>query len=186
MKKTLIAIAIIGLASTAVAGWPEGYQGDQLPDGCFGIEAEIVDWLDRNPWGQVSPVGVVAAGDLCVEGEVATLNIKYIVNRRCEDGAPPVCEYRVTVPFQEPIRVLPFVQGAYIAYVHNDNSTAPYEALVWDLEADEGLFIDGVFDFVTPLWFYESDEYTRLVWKVSPRSEELIFPRARKGARPRR
>jgi hypothetical protein len=192
MKRFLITLILIaGLAAPAAAGWPEGYQGDELPDGCFNIRAEIVDWLDRNPWGMISPVGVQAAGDICVEDGVATLNLQYIVSESCVEspwgvvGEDEVCEYRVRVEFSEPIRVLPFVSGAYIAYVHEDGDIVPYEALVWDAESDSGRFIDGVFDFVTPLWFYESDEYTRLVWEVAPRTGDLIFPQKRR-VNPRR
>lgn len=189
MKRFLtLALAILFFAAPAVAGWPEGYQGDELPDGCFNIKAEIVDWLDRNPWGVISPVGVQAAGDLCVEDGVARLNIQYIVWEYCEEapygviGDSEVCEYRVRVEFREPLRVLPFEKGAYIAYVHEDGNIVPYEALVWDLESDSGRFVDGVFDFVTPLWFYESDEYTRLEWLIEPRSGDLVFPNVRRGA----
>jgi hypothetical protein len=189
MKKTLCAIVLIlGFAATGFAGWPEGYQGDELPDGCFNIEAEIVEWHDANPWGQRSPVGVVAVGDICVESGVATLNFQYIANKSCYEpaygvvGDPVVCEYRVSVSFSQPVRVLPFVNGAYIAYVHEEGDIAPYEALVWDADSDLGVFVDGVFDFVTPLWFYESDEYTRYVWEVSPRSGDLVFPKTRRGS----
>lgn len=186
MKRLIIALAIIGLASTAFAGWPAGYQGDELPDGCFPVKAEIIDWLDFNPWGQPSPVGLIAAGDLCVENGVANFSLDYIVDEQCREapygvvGDPPICDYKVKVVFREPLRVLPFVDGAYIAYVHEGN-VVPYEALVWDADADQGVFIDGVFDFVNPLWFTESDGFTRIVWVVEPRSGDLIFPKIRRG-----
>lgn len=190
MRKTLIVFGLaLALAAPVAAGWPEGYQGDEIDQGCFPVALEISEWYDMNPWGQRSPVGVQAIGDLCVDGGVATLSIDYIVNEVCNEPAwgardqAPTCKYYVRVAFNEPARVLPFVDGAYIAYVIESGDIAPYEALVWDADVFRGRFIDGVFDFVSPLWFYESDQYTRVTWEVKPLFGEVIFPRVRRGSR---
>ena len=194
MKKilsTLFGIFMLG-AVTVSAGWPDEYVGDELPDGCLQIEAEIVEWLDMNAWGMVSPVGVVVIGELCVQSGVATLSFEWMVSRECEEtpwgqvGNPENCRYRVGTRLRGPDKVMPFQNGAYVAYVHSPSGVVPYEALTWIEEDGAGRFVSGVFDFVTPLWFYESDEYTRVEWVVQPLRGEVIwpahrFPKARRG-----
>jgi hypothetical protein len=194
MKKTFgVIIMSLLLAAPAFGGWPEGYQGDAFEEGqCLDFEAEIIEWEDHNPWGQRSPVGVNAVGSLCMDDAVLHFAIHYLVNRKCEQ--PPwgtrddeeVCEYRATVRLAEPGRILPWADGSYIAYVHQPDGSVPYESVTWDAENEVGRFVDGVFDFVTPFWFYESDSHTRTTWEFRPRKGELTFPKQRRGAQPRK
>jgi hypothetical protein len=44
------------------------------------------------------------------------------------------------------------------------------------------VFVTGVFDFITPLWFVESDEFTRWKMLVSPRIAKA-FPMRRIAGR---
>lgn len=194
MKRSFFTVAFVLLTAVAFGSWPEGYQGDELPStSCFGFVAEVTDWVDRNPWGMRSPVGFKVIGEVCEQDGVAQFAFEWVVSREvCTTppysgvGEEETCDYYVRIPWSEGPRYLPWVQGAYISYVHNDNSTATYEAFIWDEASQTGRFIDGVFDFVTPLWFYESDDYTRWEWELKPISGEVIIKRAvggRKGLR---
>jgi hypothetical protein len=191
MRKTitflLVTLAVLfGTATADAQSWPEGYQGDEFAEGqCLDFEAEIVEWLDRNPWGQRSPVGVQAIGSLCMDDSVLHFAIHFIVHKTCvtaaySGGESQICEYQTVAKFREPGRILPWANGAYIAYVHEPNETAPYEAVVWDADSETGRFVDGVFDFVTPLWFFESEAYTRTVWEFKPRNGDVIYSKERR------
>ena len=178
---TLLGIFMLG-AVAASGGWPDEYVGDELPDGCGQFEAEVVEWLDMNPWGQVSPVGVVVIGDVCVANDVATFHLGWIVSRECREAPwgsqddTEVCSYRVGSRMRVPDKVMPFQNGAYVAYVHAQDGSVPYEALTWSDEDGAGRFVSGTFDFVSPLWFYESDEHTRVEWVVRPLRGEVTYP----------
>jgi hypothetical protein len=193
MKKTLIVFTILfvfAFATPVFAGWPEGFVGVEIADGCYDIKAEIVEWHDANPWGQRSPVGVVAAGDVCVEDGVARLNIAYFVIEQCQEtawgmiGDDETCTYYVKTVVQEPLHVLPFEQGSYIAYVSEqvDGETVlRFEALT-SFE-DAAYFTTGAFLFTPPLFYELDNRYTRVTWEISKRKGDLVFPRVHKPKR---
>lgn len=191
MKKTLIVFLLIAFASTVSAGWPEGYQGEELENGCFEIVAHIDSYHDKNPWGMIDPSNTFfVLGDLCVEGGVANLLFERFAYIKCEEspwgviGQDEVCTAKLGGVWPEGPRILPFENGSYIAGTFEQakgDTVYRYEALT--CEGDVCKFTDGVFLFTTPLWFDEDDRFTRAVWIVEPWTGEIIEP---KRARARR
>lgn len=201
MKKIIsfliVILAVIFAAPAEAQQWPDGYQGDQIEsEACFGVILEATEWLDRNPWGQVSPVGTLYYGTICphdgtvVPVEAVEFRLEYIVAQRCTEtpysgGDGIACTYRATTRMKAPPRLLTFWFGTYISYVHEDDNLVPYEAIVWDADTETGTFTDGAFDFVSPLWFYESDRATRTRYSIHRWDGDPVL-KTRRGAKARR
>ena len=187
MKKAIIALFALLIASAAFAGYPEEYYGPPLPEGCIEIEAYIPEggFLDRYPWSMPSPEEVIFWwGTLCVEGDVAVIEFTDLGSRVCRENAwgsrddVPSCYGWHKVDIHDPDRyVIPWDPdfeddwGFYIAQVWNGD--------VWLYNSvtnnDDGsmTFVQGGFDFVSPLWFIESDDYSRWTFKVKPKTSPV-------------
>jgi hypothetical protein len=141
----------------------------------------------------VSPVGVGAIGEVCVDQDgregVALLDIQYFANAVCEEtpygvvGDPEECTYYVRNSYSQPDKILVFESGAYIAYVLDNYDEVPFEALVWDNEANAGVFYQGVLEFAPPVFFDFNFNRTQVEWVVEPRSGEVVFPRTRRAGK---
>jgi hypothetical protein len=161
-----------------MAGYPEEYYGPPIPDGCIEIEAYVpAGWfLDRNPWSMPSPEeNIFWFGELCVEGNVAVLEFTELGNRTCRETPwgtrddEPLCFSGWTMKLSQPDRHVmawdpsfPVDWGFYIASVHFDDWLWRYDSLTVTTGGDM-VFVEGVFEFVTPLWWVESNDFTR--WK---------------------
>jgi len=181
-----IAVMFLALMVTPslMAAYPEDYFGPPLPDGCMEIEAYVPEggFLDRNPWSMPSPEeGIFWFGTLCVEGGVAALEFTQIANRACYKhpwgipGDPDVCYAGWTIEIREPDRHvmawdLDFKVdwGFYIASIFMGEWEWQYESLTARADGT-AVFVTGVFEYVQPLWFVESDKWTRWKFLVSPR-----------------
>lgn len=71
--------------------------------------------------------------------------------------------------------------GFYLAKVHFGNWEWSYESLTASTGGNL-VFVTGVFEFITPFWWVESDNWTRWKWLVSPR-RAMAFPMRRIGGR---
>ena len=168
-----------------------------LPEGCMEIEAYVPDgWFhDRNPWSMPSPEeGIFWFGTLCVEGGVAALEFTHLGSRRCYKppygviGDPDICFAGYTIEISKPDRHVmpwdpdfPIDWGFYIASIFIGDWEWSYESLT-AIEGMDMVFVTGVFEYHQPLWFVESDKYTRWKFLVSPRTAKA-FPMRRSVGR---
>lgn len=196
-RQIVILFLAVLIAAPALAGYPQEYYGAPLPDGCMEIEAYVPSgWFhDRNPWSMPSPEeGVFWFGTLCVEGGVAVLEFDRLGSRRCYEapwgmpGDPEICFAGYTIEVSKPDRHVMAWDlnfevdwGFYIASVHFGNWEWSYESLTV-VSPNEWVFVTGVFDFITPLWWVESDTWTRWKFLVSPRTAKA-FPMRRSVGR---
>ncbi|MHC4371004.1 MAG: hypothetical protein ACYSW8_25625 [Planctomycetota bacterium] len=186
MRRQIIVLFVTLLvAGAAFGGYPEEYYGPPLPDGCMDVEAYVPSgWFhDRNPWSMPSPEeGIFWFGTLCVEGGVAALEFTRLGSRRCYEapwgtpGNPPICFAGYTIEISRPDRHVmawdpdfDIDWGFYLASVHFGEWIWSYESLT-AIEGNDMVFVTGVFEFITPLWYVESDDYTRWKFLVSPRT----------------
>lgn len=199
MRRNIIILCLLLVvpAGIVLAGYPEDYFGPPVPEGCIDIEAYVPSgwFLDRNPWSMASPEeNVFWFGTLCVEGGVAALEFTRLGSRRCYEapygviGDPPICYSGWTIEISKPDRHVmawdpnfAIDWGFYIASVHFGNWEWSYESLT-AIEGVDMVFVTGVFDFITPLWWVESDQYTRWKFLVSPRTARA-FPLRRSAGR---
>jgi hypothetical protein len=177
-------------AGVASAGYPDDYFGPPLPDGCIEIEAYMPDgwFLDRNPWSMPSPEETIFwFGTLCVEGSVAVLEFTALAGRHCREapwgviGDPPICYSWHLVDIRDPDRHVmawdPDFEpdwGFYLASVHAGEWIWFYESLTADPDGTHMIFTEGAFEYVQPLWFVESDDYTRWKFLVTERSTPMF------------
>lgn len=181
MRKVFISIAIVLLlAAPAFAGYPEEYYGVPLEDGCFEIEAFIPEggWHDMNPWGMISPEeNIIWFGELCVENDVATLEFTQVGTRHCTSS---IYNHNIEqcwawlfnpVGVSDPV-VMFWDNGFYLTSVDFGDNFYAYDALTVNADGTM-VYVEGVFEFVTPLWFYESDEFTRTRYNVSERQTDI-------------
>lgn len=190
MKRMIIILAIILFAAPVFGEWPENYQGEEQADGCHEIVANIFDYHDRNPWGMPDPSYTFnVLGTVCFDNGVATLTFNNIAYIKCVitpySGPDANCKAKLGPAWSEGPKVLPFVDGSYIAGVweHKDGEQLfVYEALT--CTSEECVLVDGVFEFVTPFWYYEHDGFTRARWEIHPWNGEIIEKSQRRaGAR---
>lgn len=153
-------------------------------------------YLDRNPWSSPSPEeNVFWFGTLCVESGIAVLEFTHLGSRRCFDppygviGDPQICYAGWSIEISSPDRhVLPWDPafqidwGFYIASIFIGDWQWSYESLT-AIEGDDMIFVTGVFDFITPLWYAESDQWTRWKFLVSPRTAKAFPMRRVMGGR---
>lgn len=188
---TVHALAILGLIAILFSAppaegqvFPEEYAGDVIQsDECFGVILEVTDWLDRNFWGQQSPVGLQYYGQICPTSEKVgsiRFEITYAVRSRCTEtpwGSPfndePECRYTAIRATDQAPRLMTIWSGVYVSYVIDHENAAPYEAITWDSETETGTYRAGTFEFVPPLWFFESDGHTRTVYSLKRFDGEL-------------
>lgn len=194
MRRQIMILFLVLLGAVVVEGsYPEDYYGPRLPDGCMDIEAYVPSgWFhDRNPWSMPSPEeSVFWFGTLCVEGRVAVLEFTRLGSRRCYENpfGFEECFAGWTIEISKPDRhVLPWDLdfeidwGFYLAKVHFGNWEWSYESLTAGTGRDM-MFVTGVFDFITPFWWVESDQWTRWKFRVSPRTAKA-FPMRRSVGR---
>jgi hypothetical protein len=194
MRGQIVILALLlAMASPALAAYPEDYYGPPIPSGCMEVEAYIPDgwYLDRNPWSSPSPEeSIFWFGMLCVEGDIAVLEFTSLGSRSCYEQlwGSDICYAGWSIELNIPDRhVLPWDPdfqvdwGFYIASIFMGGWQWSYESLT-DLGDGSFMFVTGVFDFITPLWFVESDDYTRWKLLVSPRTAKA-FPVRRIGGR---
>jgi len=176
----VLSLALLLVAGGVFAGYPEDYFGPPLPEGCIKIEAYVPSgwFLDRNPWSMPSPEeSIFWFGTLCVEGPVAVLEFTELGSRYCKPSIfnPNIeeCYARTWLTISKPDRhVMAWDTnfepdwGFYIASVHTGDWTWTYDSLT---NNDNGTmtFVTGTFDFITPLWWVESDNHTRWKFLVS-------------------
>lgn len=196
-RQIVILFVAVMMAGSLMAAYPEDYYGPPIPDGCMDIQAYVPDgwFLDRNPWSMPSPEeGIFWFGTLCVDGGVAALEFTQIASRACykqpwgtrED--PDICYAGWMVEIREPDRHvmawdLDFQVdwGFYIASIFMGDWEWQYESLTV-IEGDDMVFVTGTFEYHQPLWFVESDKWTRWKFLVSPRTV-TGFPVRRSFAR---
>ncbi len=198
MRRMIIVLLVALMVPLAALGaYPEDYYGPPLPDGCMDVEAFVPDgWFhDRNPWSMPSPEeSIFWFGTLCVESGIAVLDFDRLGGRYCYEAPwgtiddPPVCFAGWTIELSHPDRHVmawdPNFEidwGFYIASVHFGDWEWSYESLTVRAPF-EWIFVTGVFDFITPLWWVESDTWTRWKWLVTPRTAKA-FPMRRVGGR---
>lgn len=186
----LVPMMILILATAgAEGGYPAEYYGPQLPNGCMDVEAYVPSgWFhDRNPWSMPSPEeSVFWFGSLCVENGVAVLEFTSLAGRHCREapwgvvGDPPLCYAWHMLDIRRPDRHVmawdlgfEIDWGFYLASVHFGEWIWSYESLT-TIEGDDMVFVTGVFEFITPLWWVESDAYTRWKFLVSPRTTPMF------------
>ncbi len=172
MKKFLVFLVLVVLvlfgAQSVDAKWPAEYEGDRVPDGCYAVQSEITDWVDRNPWGQYSPVGVQKIGELCVEGDIARLHFTNFANIYCSETpfsghVSEACVYKLGIPIDQPEYLLPWNNGSYIVQVVEAKGIEIYSrfhALTFDEETGKAEFVTGAFLYIPPLFYEESTEHT--------------------------
>lgn len=192
-RQIVILFLVLAVTGTVCAGYPPEYYGPRLPDGCMDIEAYVPSgWFhDRNPWSMPSPEEhIFWFGELCVEGGVAALEFTRLGSRRCYEDPWGFerCFASYTIPLSTPDRHvmawdpnLEIDWGFYLASIHFDNWEWSYESLTASTLGNM-IFVTGVFDFITPFWWTESDTWTRWKWLVSPRTAKA-FPLRRSGGR---
>lgn len=180
MKRLLtmlfLIVCIVTPAATE-ATWPEQYQGDRIPEGCYDIQAEVVDWHDMNPWGMHSPVGLTAVGELCVDADVATFQLTHFGEMSCDappwsgGSGEPVCTMILRTKINVPPRVLPWNGGSYLVQIVDVSEAAQiiskFEALTYDHLSGDAVFTEGALLYIPPLFYEDHDGYTRTTWAVS-------------------
>jgi hypothetical protein len=189
MKRFLTFAAILILASTAFAGYPADYHGDQLPDGCIEVEAWITEFHDMNPWGSPDPTGMhFLFGTLCVEpgSDVAVLDLTQFAYRYCREapwGAPGdqlVCHARYLGEWRWSRHVLARDNGVYISGIWSEDNDGQaiyhFDALTYDAETNTARWVQGTFS-LSSMWFEDDDRYTRTTWTVQPRQAEALMRR---------
>jgi hypothetical protein len=194
-RQIIILLVALALPLAAFGTYPEDYYGPPILDGCMDVEAFIPSgwYLDRNPWSAPSPEeDVFWFGMLCVESGIAVLEFTHLGSRRCYEQlwGPDVCFAGYVIEISSPDRhVLPWDPdfqidwGFYIAQIFIGDWQWSYESLTADAGGEPSMvFVTGVFDFITPLWFVESDEFTRWKMLVSPRIAKA-FPMRRIAGR---
>jgi hypothetical protein len=187
MKRHIIVLLALLVAATAWGGaYPDEYYGPPLPaqGECIEIEAYTpTGWYhDMNPWSMPSPEeGVIWFGTLCVEGPVAVLEFTQLAGRYCNEapwgtpGDPPLCWAWMWLDINEPDRHImawdPAFDsdwGFYQASVSAGDWIWIYDSIT-DLGDGTAMFVEGAWHFIPPLWFEESDEFTRWKFLVSPK-----------------
>jgi len=189
MRRHIIILAIVLMAAGSLAAqYPVEYYGQPLPlaDGdCAEVEAYLESYLDMNPWSMPDPTGhFFLFGTLCMEGDSAVLTFEEMASRSCRQAPwgsvddTPICEYYTVRQLSRVSRhVMPWKKGIYRGfYLSSLPDTSPfwkYESLTYEGD-NEATYIEGVFEFVTPLWYLESDLFTRRVYKVVPRTAKPL------------
>jgi len=195
MRRNIIILCLLLVvpAGIVLAGYPEDYFGPPAPNGCIKVEAYVPSgWFhDRNPWSMPSPEETVFwFGELCVENGVAVLEFTQLGSRRCYENPWGLeeCYAGWLIEISKPDRHLmawdpdfDIDWGFYLAKVHFRDWEWSYESLTASTGNDM-VFVTGVFEFITPFWWVESDNWTRWKFLVSPRSA-IGFPMRRIGGR---
>ena len=186
MKKFIGTMLILLVASVVSAVYPDAYYGDPLPmenGECVEIQAHLESWLDMNPWGMPDPTGTYFLfGSLCLNEGVAVLTFNTIAGRECKPRPYgtiedlPICEYwapRTITGWGEHILAWSPKDttgvGVYIATIEGQYPFWKYESFTYT-GGESGTFVEGVFEFVTPLWFFESDLFTRKTYVIAPKT----------------
>jgi len=172
---------ILGVGSSAVAAYPEDYFGPPIPDGCMDVQAYVpAGWfLDRNPWSMPSPEeNVFWFGNLCVESGIAVLEFTQLGSRRCYEDPWGFEEcyagwlINISTPDRHVMAWDPDFQvdwGFYLTSIFMGNWEWQYESLTASTGGNM-VFVTGTFEYHMPLWFVESDNWTRWKFLVSPRT----------------
>ena len=174
----ILSLALLLVAGAVFAGYPEEYFGPPLPEGCIEIEAYVPSgwFLDRNPWSMTSPEeSIFWFGERCIEGPVAVLEFKSIAGRHCYEslfGFEKCYAWHwsnISYPDRH-VMVWDFPpdSGFYLTSIFKGDWEWFYESLT---NQGDGTFVftEGVFDFVSPFWWLESDNYTRWKFLVTER-----------------
>lgn len=196
-RQIIVLLVALMVPLAALAAYPEDYYGPPIPDGCMDVEAFVPDgwFLDRNPWSMPSPEeDIFWFGELCVESGIAMLEFTHLGSRRCYKypwgmpGDPDVCYAGWLIEISTPDRHImawdPDFEidwGFYIASVHFGDWLWSYESLT-AIEGGDMIFVTGVFEYAQPLWYLESDNWTRWKFLVSPRTTKG-FPMRRSAMR---
>lgn len=88
----------------------------------------------------------------------------------------PICEYWAPRPIKgwgkHVLAWTPKYEtelGLYLSSIQAQYPFWKYESFTYN-GGNDGSFTEGVFEFVTPLWFFESDLFTRKKYVVSPKT----------------
>lgn len=190
MLKTAAATFVFLLTSTlAFAQYPEQYYGPPLESaGCVEIEAYTPEgwYLDRNPWSAPSPEErFIWFGELCVDGPVAVLTFESFSYRVCHPTfyGPDECMgwgvFVIRIPDRHVMTWDPEFEtdwGFYQAAVQVGEWAWAYDSLT-NLGDGTAMYSEGVWEFEQPLWWVESDEFTRWQFIVSERSTPVFTNR---------
>jgi hypothetical protein len=185
MRRNIIVLtmAAVMFAGTALAGYPEEYYGQPLPEGCIEIEAWVPagGFHDMNPWSMPSPEeSIIWFGSLCVDDPIAVLEFTQLGGRYCTRSIfnPNIeeCYAWVWLTIGVPDRHVMTWQpefapdwGFYLTSIFIGEWTWLYDSLTNN--GDETMtFIEGAFGYVLPSWFVESDDYTR--WRFTVREKQ--------------
>ena len=184
MRRMIVILGVVLLMFTGLAygGYPEDYHGDLLPDGCWDVQSTIIDWHDRNPWGQTDPTGVFFLfGSLCTEDGVAVLDLTEWGWRRCYEapwgtpGNPPICNATYLGEWKWSRHVLAYDTGVYISGIWTEDREGQgvylFVALTYDADTNTARFVEGAFS-LSSIWFSDNDNYTRTTWSVEPWTAE--------------
>ena len=197
MRRQIIILSVLlFVGGLAFAGYPEDYFGPPLPEGCIEIEAYTpTGWYhDMNPWSGASPEeGIMWFGELCVEGPVAVLEFTKLGGRYCTPSIfnPNIDEcyafpwFTISKPDRHVMTWQPEFGpdwGFYLTSVHTGDWNWIYDSLTNNGD-DTATFIEGVFEFITPLWYVESDDFTRWKFLVSEAHTPIFGVRTTIGRR---
>ena len=189
-RQIIILIAVLLVALPLAAQYPGKYYEQPLPlanGQCVQVEAYLSAYLDMNPWSMPDPTGAYFLfGTLCAEGDSAVLTFEEMASRKCRQAPwgsvddKPICDqYFAVRPLRNIIRhVLPWVadntgSGFYLASMAATYPFWNYESLTYHGN-NCATYVEGVFEFVTPLWYLESDLFTRRVYDIAPRTAQPL------------
>jgi hypothetical protein len=192
----LFVLALALVATPAAGGYPAQYIGDQLPDGTvLEVEAVLVGWTDRQPWGMRDPSGTFYLfGELTVEDGVAVLEFNEMAGRHCKPSIwnPNIEEcyaWRWNADHYER-HVLAFDDrgdgsGVYVASVWNEASDLFFfEALTVDQATGVHTFTKGAWESdQAPPWIVDSERRTRWTFELRERVTEYRAATRRAGQR---
>jgi len=190
-RQIIILIAVLLVAGPLVAQYPDWYYGQPLPidsGQCVEVQAYLSCYHDMNPWSMPDPTeSYFLFGTLCVDGGSAILTFEEMASRKCRPAPfgsvddTPICDqYYAPRQLRKVSRhVLPWVGdsgpdgGFYLSSMAASYPFFNYEALTYEGD-DMATYVEGVFEFVTPLWYQESNLFTRRVYKIAPRTAEPL------------
>lgn len=185
MRKTLALFAVLLALAVAAVAYPPQYYGDRLPDGTeLEVEAVLVGWTDRQPWGMPDPSGTFYLfGTLVVEDGVAILEFDEMAGRHCVESIfSPYVEDCYAWPRNGDYNerhVLAFDErvdgaGVYVASVWDEDvGLFLFEALTVDLDSGVHTFTKGAWEQEqAPPWIVDSERRTRWTFEVRERVTE--------------
>ncbi len=194
----ILLLAVLLVAGGVFAGYPEGYYGDPLPDGCFDVETWITEWYDQEPWGQPDPTGrYFLMGELCVTGGVVDLVLTDLAWRYCHESPwgtvdnDLICAAWYVRPWRAGIHKLGWEEGAAGGFyfggiwieLEGGEPIFMFDALTWDANENTGRFVQGVWFIEATIFMFDDDRSTRTTWTVRPRQTFYANRLRRSGGR---